>query len=123
MRFSDSVIRLSEFFLSEGRAMNCVGQKIRSGPGEDLVGRDFRLGVNQLRAMQDPDNLLPGIRSGHVNIYDPYTGKIRGNFSIRVRRGGKTPRRERTVVLTLVIVLLIGDRSCQCRTPEWRGKR
>lgn len=88
MRFNDSVIRFSEFFLSEGRTMTCVGQKIRSGPGEDLVGRDFRLGVNQLRAMQDPDNLLPIIRSGHVNIYDPYTGKIRGNLSFTRKVGG-----------------------------------
>lgn len=88
MRFNDSVIRFSEFFLSEGRTMTCVGQKIRSGPGEDLVGRDFRLGVNQLRAMQDPDNLLPSIRSGHVNIYDPYTGKIRGNFNFTRKVGG-----------------------------------
>ena len=88
MRFNDSVIRLSEFFNSDGGAMSCTGQKVRCEQGVELLGREFRLGANQMRALADPDNLLPVIRSGHVNILDSYTGKMRGYYSFTRRVGG-----------------------------------
>lgn len=88
MRFNDSIIRLSEFFTGDGGAMSCTGQKIRCEPGVELLGREFRLGANQMRALADPDNLLPVIRSGHVNILDVYSGKMRGHYTFSRKVGG-----------------------------------
>jgi len=86
MRFNDSVIMLREFHRRE-EGIACTASKIVQNNGSDLIGREFRLGVNQLRAAFDPDNLLPIVRSGFVNIYED-DGAITGRYFLQRKVGG-----------------------------------
>lgn len=88
MRFNDSIIRIGEFNTNDAGVLGCYGQKIRVEPGVELIGREFRLGINQMRALTDPDNLLPFVRAGHVNVPDAYTGKLLGHFCLSRKVGG-----------------------------------
>jgi hypothetical protein len=87
MRFNGSVILLREFYSRDGE-IACSASKINPASGPDLIGREFRLGVNQLRAAFDPDNLLPVIRSGFVNIYEEDTGGLTGRYFLQRKIGG-----------------------------------
>ncbi len=86
MRFNDSVIMLRAFYRRE-EGLACTASKIIQSSGSDLIGREFRLGVNQLRAAFDPDNLLPIVRSGFVNICEE-DGTLTGRYFLQRKVGG-----------------------------------
>lgn len=88
LNYRGSIIRVNECYVGSAGAMSCVGSRVRVYPEHNLLGPDFRLGANQMRALLDPVNLLPAIRSGHVNIVDPDDGVLRGDLSFVRKVGG-----------------------------------
>lgn len=86
-QYNDKLIELTGFTNDEDDHVAVNGRRIRTEPGALLYGREFRLGPIQTRALFDPDNLLPRIRSGHVNILRS-DGTLDGSWMLRRKIGG-----------------------------------